>query len=82
MICLPASDAHECCDDEDEDPRKRCDSEDLPCSFSFAIRLLMSFSSTFASRSLSCAGREEDQARVLRMRDRSFFSSSAVVVSW
>ena len=78
VICLPASDVHECCE-EDDGPHKWCDSEDLPCSCSLAMTSFMSFSSTPASCSLWYVGREGDQACVLRTRERSFEASSVVV---
>jgi hypothetical protein len=78
VISLPASEAHECCDEDTDgdDPRKRCDSEDLPCSPSIAMTSFMSFSSAPASCSLWCIGRAEDQACVLSKRERSFEASS------
>jgi hypothetical protein len=80
MIYLPVSDAHECCDPSSSDRNAcgMCEAEygDLPCSSSIAMTSFISFSSAPASCSLWCVGREEDQACVLRRRERSFEASS------
>lgn len=69
---LPANDAHENCDDDNE-PGER----DLPCSCSVAMTSLMPFSSASSSFSLWRIGREVDQACVLSRIDSSFSDNSA-----